>query len=86
MLKAKIYEYMKKYLDAYLYDFDEDKLEMSYFSGSIELNQLHLKHEMVNKLFDSFGIPIQMKAGLIDKVNVSFSLMNFWNSPLEIEI
>jgi hypothetical protein len=38
MIKSKIFEYMKKYLDAYLYDFDEDKLEMSYFSGVVELN------------------------------------------------
>ena len=27
-----------------------------------------------------------MKVGLIERVNVSFSLINFWNSPLEIEI
>jgi hypothetical protein len=35
MLKNKIYEYLKKYLDAYLYDFDESKLGMSYLNGSI---------------------------------------------------
>ena len=27
-----------------------------------------------------------MKVGLIEKVNVSFSLINFWSSPLEIDI
>ena len=86
MLKGKIYEYMKKYLDAYLYDFDENQLEMSYFSGSVELNKLHFKQDMVNKLFDSFGIPMQFKAGLIDKVSISFSLLSFWSSPLELEI
>ena len=35
MLKGKIYEYMKKYLDAYLYDIDESKLSMSFLSGAI---------------------------------------------------
>ena len=35
MIKGKIYEYMKKYLDTYLYDFDESKLNMSFLSGSI---------------------------------------------------
>jgi hypothetical protein len=43
MLKNKIYEYMKKYLDTYLYDFDESKLGMSYLSGSIQLSDLHIK-------------------------------------------
>lgn len=27
-----------------------------------------------------------MKVGLIERVNVSFSLINFWSSPLEIQI
>ena len=41
---------------------------------------------MANKLIDSFGIPLQLKAGLISKVRVSFSLLSFWSSPLEIQI
>lgn len=41
---------------------------------------------MANKLIDSFGIPLQLKAGLIGKVKVSFSLLSFWSSPLEIQI
>ena len=86
MLKNKIYEYMKKYLDAYLYDFDKNQLEMSYLSGAINLQDLNLKQDMANKLIDSFGIPLQLKAGLISKVRVSFSLLSFWSSPLEIQI
>jgi len=45
MIKNKIYEYMKKYLDAYLYDFDQNKLEMSYLSGAINLQDLNLKQD-----------------------------------------
>jgi hypothetical protein len=77
---------MKKYLDAYLYDFDKNQLEMSYLSGAINLQDLNLKQDMANKLIDSFGIPLQLKAGLISKVRVSFSLLSFWSSPLEIQI
>jgi len=58
MIKNKIYEYMKKYLDAYLYDFDQNKLEMSYLSGAINLQDLNLKQDQMNKLIDSFGIPL----------------------------
>jgi len=86
MLKGKIYEYMKKYLDAYLYDFDESKLNMSFLSGGIQLTDLHIKQDMANRLIDSFGIPISMKAGLIKDVKINFSILSFWTSPLELEI
>jgi hypothetical protein len=41
---------------------------------------------MVNKLIDSFGIPIQMKTGVIEKLSVSFSYVSFWSSPIELEV
>ena len=86
MLKGKIYEYMKKYLDAYLYDFDESKLNMSFLSGSINLADLHIKQDMANRLIDSFGIPISLKVGKVMNVKISFSILNFWSSPLEMTI
>ena len=86
MLKGKIYEYMKKYLDAYLYDFDESKLNMSFLSGTINLADLHIKQDMANRVIDSFGIPISLKVGFIKNVNITFSLLNFWHNPLELAI
>jgi len=86
MLKGKIYEYMKKYLDAYLYDFDETKLGMSFLSGSIQLSDLHIRQDMANRLIDSFGIPLALKVGLIKNVNINFSVLKFWSSPLELVI
>ena len=85
-MKGKIYEYMKKYLDAYLYDFDETKLSMSFLNGSIKLADVHLRQDMANKLIDSFGIPISLKVGLIRNVNITFSVLSFWTSPLELVI
>ena len=86
MLKGKIYEYMKKYLDAYLYDFDESKLNMSFLSGSIKLSDLHIKQDMANSVIDSFGIPVALKVGTIANVTVAFSILSFWNSPLEVDV
>ena len=68
MLKGKIFEYMKKYLDMYFFDFDESKLGMSFFQGSISLNDLHIRQDMANRLIDSIGVPIQLKTGIIKKV------------------
>lgn len=86
MLKGKIYEYMKTYFDAYFYDFDESKLNMSFLSGRLTLSDLHIKQDMATRLIDSFGIPISLRVGLIQNVNITFSLLNFWNNPLELQI
>jgi len=86
MLKGNIYEYMKKYLDAYLYDFDENKLGMSFLSGQLKLSDLHIRQDMANRLIDSFGIPLSLKVGLIKNVNINFSVLSFWSSPLELTI
>ena len=86
MLKGKIYDYMKKYLDAYLYNFDESKLSMSFLSGSLQLSDLNIKQDMANKLIDSFGIPLSLKVGLISEVKINFSVLSFWTSPLELVV
>jgi len=77
---------VKKYLDAYLYDFDESKLNMSFLSGGLNMSELHIKQDMANRLIDSFGIPISLKVGLIKNVNISFSIISFWTSPLDLQI
>ncbi len=33
MLKNKVYEYVKKYLDKYLFGFDKNQIEMSVLKG-----------------------------------------------------
>jgi hypothetical protein len=59
---------------------------MSFLSGTIQLNDIHMRQDSANKLINSFGIPISLKVGLISKVNISFSVINFWASPLDLEI
>ena len=41
---------------------------------------------MANRLIDSFGIPVSLKVGLIKNVNITFSILNFWNNPLEMTV
>jgi len=41
---------------------------------------------MANRLIDSFGIPLSLKVGLIRNVNITFSVLSFWTSPLELVI
>lgn len=41
---------------------------------------------MANRLIDSFGIPLQLKVGLIKSVKIKFSVLSFWTSPLQLEV
>ena len=41
---------------------------------------------MANRLIDSFGIPLSLKVGLIKNVNINFSVLSFWSSPLDLQI
>lgn len=41
---------------------------------------------MANRVIDSLGVPISMKFGFIKNVKVSFSIISFWSSPLELDV
>lgn len=41
---------------------------------------------MANRLIDSFGIPMSLKVGIVKNVKIKFSVLSFWNSPLELLI
>ena len=53
-----------------LYGFDENKLDVGYFSGLIKLNDLILRPDTVNRMLEKHSFPFQLKAGIISKVNV----------------
>jgi len=61
-------------------------LGMSFFQGTIQLTDLHLRQDMTNRLIDSMGIPISLKTGLIKRVSIAFSVLSFWSNPLELTI
>jgi hypothetical protein len=60
MLKGKLYDSVKKYIDKYLFGFDKNQIELSIlkgflffqiiiFIGNINLNNVNLKPNKVNK-------------------------------------
>lgn len=69
-----MYEKLKDKLGDLLYGFDENKLDVGYFTGLIKLNDLILRPDTVNKLLDKQNLPFQLKAGMISKVVVKVSL------------
>ena len=86
MLKDKVYEHLKKYLDKYLFGFDKSQLDVAILKGNINLKNVNLKPDRTNELIDYWNVPIAVKAGMIGSLKVKFSVMQLWQSPLEIEV
>ena len=87
MLKNQLYSYIKDYFEEYLHGFTKRQLDVAITKGQIKLQYLNLRPDSVNKKMDEKNIPFWIKAGLIKKINISFSVMNIIGEiPLEIKI
>lgn len=64
-IKKKVFGQLKDALNEFLYDFDEEKLDLAWWSGKIVLKNLIIKPDKVNKIFKKGDAPISLKAGLI---------------------
>lgn len=81
MLKNKLFDSVKTYLDKYLFGFDKSQLEMSVLKGNsfnillrslgnINLNNVNLKPNKANKLLQNMMIPFALKAGTIGRLEL----------------
>jgi hypothetical protein len=87
MLKNKLYPYIEKYINEYLYGFTSEQLNVGVMNGTIILDRLNIRPDRVNEKLDNLDIPIWVKAGRIEKIRISCSLMNFiGEKPLEVVI
>ena len=87
MLKNQLYSYIKDYFEEYLHGFTKRQLDVAITKGQIKLQYLNLRPDTINKKMDEKNIPFWIKAGLIKKINISFSVMNIIGEiPLEIKI
>lgn len=87
MIKNQLYPYVEKYINEYLYGFSKEQLEVGVMNGIILLEKLNIRPDKANEKLDKQDSPIWLKAGLIRKIQVGCSLMNFiGEKPLEVEI
>ena len=54
------------------------------FLGSLTLSDVNLRPEAINDLFSLNKIPLTLKAGLIGKLSISFSMLQFYSKPITI--
>ena len=87
MIKNQLYPYIEKYINEYLYGFSKEQLDVGVMNGTILIEKVNIRVDKANEKLDSQNIPIWIKAGLINKIKVGCSLMNFLGEkPLEAEI
>jgi hypothetical protein len=87
MIKNQLYPYVEKYINEYLYGFTKEQLDVGVLNGMINLDKINVRPDKANEKLDKQDSPIWLKAGLINKINVGCSLMNFiGEKPLEAEI
>jgi hypothetical protein len=87
MIKNQLYPYIEKYINEYLHGFTKEQLNVGVMNGTIALDKLNIRVDKVNEKLDLYDVPIWIKAGMINKIRVGCSLMNFiGEKPLEAVI
>ena len=87
MIKNQLYPYIEKYINSYLYGFTKEQLDVGIMKGEINFDSLNLRPDGTNEVLDKTNTPFWLKAGLISKINLKCSLMNFiGEKPIEANI
>ena len=87
MIKNQLYPYIESYLKEYLHGFTKEQLDIGIRDGQIKFENLNLRPDGVNQKMDEKNIPFWIKAGLISKITIGCSIMNFiGEKPLDVLI
>ena len=87
MIKNQLYPYIESYINEYLYGFSKEQFDVGVMKGQIKLENLNLRPDGVNEKMDDKNLPFWLKAGLISKIDIGCSIMNFLGEkPLDIII
>lgn len=85
MVSSYVYDICKEYLDKFLFDFDRSQLSMSILSGNITLRDINLRPDEINDFLALNKVPLTVRAGFASKMSLTFSVISFHSSPIEIE-
>lgn len=94
MIKGQVYKYLKEYFSEYLFGFDKSNLEVALLSGlflslllgQIELKDVNLRPEKINNIITAFHLPLGLKAGMMRKLRLKYSILSWSSSPFELTI
>ena len=87
MIKNQLYPFIEKYINEYLFGFTKEQLNIGVMNGQIQLDNLIIRPDSTNQKLNELDLPIWLKAGMIKKIHIGCSIMNFLGEkPLEITI
>ena len=87
MIKNQLYPYIESYINEFLYGFTKEQLDVGVMKGLIKLESINLRPDGINEKMDERNLPFWIKAGLISKISIGCSIMNFiGEKPLDIII
>ena len=87
MIKNQLYPYIEKYFNELLYGFRKEQFDIGVMNGNIKFEKLNLRPDGVNKILDDKNYPFWLKFGIINKIYIGCSLMNFiGEKPLDVLI
>ena len=87
MIKNQLYPYIESYINEFLYGFTKEQLDVGVMNGLIKLESINLRPDGINEKMDERNLPFWLKAGLISKISIGCSIMNFiGEKPLDIII
>lgn len=81
-MNSAVASVLNKVLGDFVENLDSNQLNLSIFSGTIDLNQLRLKSEAL----DILGFPFDLKYGFVGKIHVEIPWSSITTSPLKIEL
>ena len=87
MIKNQLYPYIESYINEFLYGFTKEQLDVGVMKGQIKLESINLRPDGINEKMDERNLPFWLKAGLISKIYIGCSIMNFiGEKPLDVII
>ena len=87
MIKNQLYPYIEKYFNELLYGFTKEQFDIGVMNGEVKLEKLNFRPDGVNKILDEKNYSFWLKAGFINKIYITCSIMNFiGEKPLDVLI
>jgi hypothetical protein len=81
-MNSAVASVLNKVLGDFVENLNADQLNISVFSGSVNLENLRIKQDAI----DALGLPFSIKQGTIGRINVDIPWTSLSSSPLKIEV
>lgn len=82
MLKSTIAAVLERSLGKYVHGLNAEALNLSIWSGKVQISSLRLKKEAIDELH----LPVVVNEGSIGRISVSIPWKNLWGEPVTVEI